>query len=120
MCFAGRPLSTSLQAKPRPVEEVQKTSLYDLHVNQKGKMVNFAGFYLPIQYEDASISASHSHTRSNYSIFDVSHMLQTYVRGKHAVQFMESLCVTDVASKFGFLKIFDDGEKIFRVVFQFN
>lgn len=68
-------------------------------------MVNFAGYYLPIQYEDASIGASHLHTRSNCSIFDVSHMLQTYVRGKHAVQFIESLCVTDVAGKWNFLRI---------------
>ncbi|XP_065222124.1 aminomethyltransferase, mitochondrial-like [Planococcus citri] len=73
-----------------------RKSVNDLHVNRNGKMVIFAGFYLPIQYEDASISASHLHiacTRSNCSIFDVSHTLQSYVRGKHAVEFIESLCV---------------------------
>lgn len=45
----------------------EKTSLYDFHVKNKGKIVDFAGYLLPIQYEDLSISASHLHTRKNAS-----------------------------------------------------
>lgn len=45
-------------------------------------MVNFAGFSMPIRYDDLSIADSSKHTRSHVSVFDVSHMLQTEVVGK--------------------------------------
>jgi len=75
---------------------IQKTCLHDFHVDQGGKMVDFAGYYLPIQYKDLGIAASHKHTRTHCSIFDVSHMLQTRVYGKDRIRFMEELCVADV------------------------
>lgn len=74
----------------------KQTSLYDLHVNNKGKLVDFAGYLLPVQYADLGISASHLHTRNHASIFDVSHMLQTYVRGKDAIECFESVCTADI------------------------
>jgi hypothetical protein len=43
--------------------EIKKTCLYDFHVAQGGKMVDFAGYYLPIQYSKEGIAASHLHTR---------------------------------------------------------
>uniref|UniRef100_A0A1Y1MQD4 Aminomethyltransferase, mitochondrial n=1 Tax=Photinus pyralis TaxID=7054 RepID=A0A1Y1MQD4_PHOPY len=73
------------------------TALYKLHVEQGGKMVNFAGYYLPVQYNDLSITNSHVHTRENASLFDVSHMLQTEVTGKQCVNFFEELCTADIA-----------------------
>lgn len=57
------------------------TPLYDFHVQNGGKIVNFGGFLLPVQYSDLSIVQSHLFTRENASIFDVSHMLQTEIRG---------------------------------------
>ncbi|XP_059088911.1 aminomethyltransferase, mitochondrial-like [Tigriopus californicus] len=72
------------------------TCLYDFHVAQGGKMVDFAGYLMPVQYEGLGIAASHLHTRKHASIFDVSHMLQTCIRGKDRIKFMESLCVADV------------------------
>lgn len=80
----------TLQAQPK------KTSLYNVHVNNKGKIVDFAGYLLPVQYSNMGISASHLHTRNNASIFDVSHMLQTYVRGKDAIECFESICTADI------------------------
>lgn len=75
----------------------KKTPLYDLHeLHAKGKLVDFAGYLLPVQYANLSISASHLHTRQHASIFDVSHMLQTYVRGKDAVECFESICTADI------------------------
>lgn len=74
----------------------KKTPLYDLHEQYKGKLVDFAGYLLPVQYGNLSISASHLHTRQHASIFDVSHMLQTYVRGKSAVECFESICTADI------------------------
>lgn len=59
-------------------------------------MVDFAGYSMPVQYDSLGIVASHLHTRQHSSIFDVSHMLQTYIFGKDKIKFMESLCVADV------------------------
>ncbi|KAK5638938.1 hypothetical protein RI129_013233 [Pyrocoelia pectoralis] len=73
------------------------TALYNLHVKEGGKMVNFAGYYLPVQYNDLSITNSHLHTRKNASLFDVSHMLQTEITGNHCVEFFEELCTADIA-----------------------
>ncbi|XP_038207151.1 aminomethyltransferase, mitochondrial [Zerene cesonia] len=73
-----------------------KTSLYGLHERYGGKIVDFAGFLLPVQYSDMSVSVSHLFTRSNASIFDVSHMLQTNVHGKDSIDWFESLCPVDL------------------------
>lgn len=65
----------------RQCSSATKTSLFDFHVQKGGKMVNFGGFMLPVQYADQSISNSHVFTRENASLFDVSHMLQTEIQG---------------------------------------
>lgn len=75
---------------------LKRTCLYDFHVANQGKMVPFAGFEMPVQYGNHSISASHIHTREHVSLFDVSHMLQTKVFGKDREKFMESLVVGDI------------------------
>ncbi|XP_017578701.2 aminomethyltransferase, mitochondrial [Pygocentrus nattereri] len=75
---------------------LKRTPLYDFHRAQGGKMVEFAGWSMPVQYKDSHI-ASHLHTRQHCSIFDVSHMLQTKVYGKDRVKFIESLIVGDIA-----------------------
>lgn len=56
----------------------KKTQLHDFHKDQGGKMVEFAGWSMPVQYKDSHIT-SHMHTREHCSIFDVSHMLQVSV-----------------------------------------
>jgi len=76
----------------------KKTCLYDFHVEKGGKMVNFAGFEMPVQYNDLSINESHLHTRQNSSLFDVSHMLQMLVKGKDRIEFIESITVADIQS----------------------
>lgn len=78
--------------------EVKKTALYDFHVLNKGQMVEFAGWSLPVKYADLSVSESHHHTRNKASVFDVSHMLQTKWVGKDRVNFIEKLVVGDIAS----------------------
>ncbi|XP_038149980.1 aminomethyltransferase, mitochondrial [Cyprinodon tularosa] len=75
---------------------LKKTPLFDFHRHHGGKMVDFAGWSMPVQYKDSHI-ASHTHTREHCSIFDVSHMLQTKIHGKDRVKFMESLVVADIA-----------------------
>jgi glycine cleavage system T protein (aminomethyltransferase) len=78
--------------------EVKKTALYDFHVGEGGKMVPFAGYLMPVQYGGLSITQSHLHTRTQCSIFDVSHMLQSEIHGKDKIEFMESLVTGDVGA----------------------
>lgn len=75
-----------------------KTSLYDIHLKYGGKMVDFAGWSLPVQYENFGIIESCLHTRSKASLFDVSHMGQLHIYGNDREKFIESLTVGDMSS----------------------
>lgn len=61
-------------------ERAKKTSLFDFHVTRGGKIVNFAGYLLPVQYADQGIVQSHLHTRAPgcASIFDVSEIFPSW------------------------------------------
>ncbi|XP_057666605.1 aminomethyltransferase, mitochondrial [Diorhabda carinulata] len=74
----------------------EKTALYDFHVENGGKIVNFGGYLLPVMYNDFSMVNSHLFTRKNASLFDVSHMLQTEIRGNRCIDFLESICTADI------------------------
>lgn len=77
-----------------------KTSFYDLHLSIGGKMVPFAGYELPVQYEGLGVLKEHNHTRASgcASLFDVSHMGQIRWHGKDAIKFIEKMVVGDIAS----------------------
>lgn len=75
---------------------LHSTVLHDFHVANEGKMVEFAGYSMPVQYGKVGIATSHKQVRSGCGLFDVSHMLQSKVHGKDRVRFMESLIVGDV------------------------
>uniref|UniRef100_A0A8C6IRE4 Aminomethyltransferase n=1 Tax=Melopsittacus undulatus TaxID=13146 RepID=A0A8C6IRE4_MELUD len=75
---------------------LKRTPLDALHRSRGGRMVPFAGWSLPLHYEQGHLQ-SHLHTRSRCSLFDVSHMLQTRVYGQDRIRFMESLVVGDIA-----------------------
>ncbi len=53
-----------------------RTPLFDLHVAQGGKMVPFAGYSMPVQYDGLGVLKEHLYTRSAAGLFDVSHMGQ--------------------------------------------
>ena len=61
------------------------TPIYHTHVNLEGKMVSYAGYYLPIQYP-TGIVKEHIAVREGVGIFDVSHMGEILVRGKDALE----------------------------------
>jgi Aminomethyltransferase folate-binding domain len=67
--------------------KLRETCLYKFHVEKGAKMMNFAGFNMPVEYK-AGIIGAHLHTRKHVSIFDVSHMLQTIVCGKDRFEFI--------------------------------
>ena len=60
--------------------ETKKTSLNSLHQKYGAKLVEFAGYEMPIQYKDGIVQ-EHKFTRSSSGIFDVSHMGQLFISG---------------------------------------
>jgi len=74
---------------------LRKTPLWETHVAAGGKMVEFGGWDMPVQYPDGIVK-SHEHTRTAAGLFDVSHMLGCVLRGADRVAFMEKLCTADI------------------------
>ena len=62
-----------------------KTPLYDAHVKAGGKIVPFAGYLLPVQYETGVIK-EHMAVRTQAGLFDVSHMGEILCEGKMLLQ----------------------------------
>ena len=71
-------------------DSLKTTPLYKVHNDNRAKLVPFAGYYLPIQYENGII-AEHNHTRNSVSIFDVSHMGQIKISGPMIYDAMEKI-----------------------------
>ena len=74
---------------------MKKTTFNNLHKENKGKLVEFAGYEMPIQYE--GIIAEHKAVRESVGVFDVSHMGEVEVRGKDAFDFVQKLTTNDVS-----------------------
>jgi aminomethyltransferase len=73
---------------------LKRTPLYDLHLELGARMVAFAGYSMPVQYE--GVKAEHLHTRAGAGLFDVSHMGQIIVRGADAALKLETLVPVDL------------------------
>lgn len=73
----------------------RKTPLYEEHVKLGGKIVNYAGWLLPVQYE--GLTPEHEAVRSKAGLFDVSHMGCIWVRGKDAEKFLNYLLTNDIS-----------------------
>ena len=76
--------------------ELKKTGLYDLHIANGAKMVPFAGYYMPVQYDSLSVGDSHAFTRTHASLFDVGHMCQHLLNGPGVNGLLERLTPADV------------------------
>ena len=75
--------------------QLLRTPLYDWHVANQGRMVDFAGWSMPIQY--TSIVDEHQATRKAVGLFDISHMGRILVEGPKAGTFLDSLLTRSVA-----------------------
>lgn len=73
----------------------EKTPLYETHVRYGGKIVEFGGWLLPVQY--AGIIAEHRAVREKAGLFDVSHMGEVRVKGPGALAFLQKVVTNDVA-----------------------
>ena len=73
---------------------LKKTALYDTHVRLGGKMVEFAGYSLPVQY--SGILEEHKAVRTAAGLFDVSHMGEFLFRGVNAESALNALLTNDI------------------------
>jgi aminomethyltransferase len=76
--------------------ELKRTPLYDAHMRLGARMVDFAGWEMPIQYE--GISVEHEAVRTCAGMFDVSHMGEVEFTGSDALEYLQNLVTNDVSS----------------------
>ena len=74
---------------------MKTTALNKKHKELGAKMLPFAGFEMPIQYE--GVNAEHETVRTKVGVFDVSHMGNFFVSGKDALSFLQYITSNDVA-----------------------
>jgi aminomethyltransferase len=77
-----------------PQTALRRTPLHDRHVAAGAKLVPFAGWEMPVQYE--SVKAEHLAVRGACGVFDVSHMGEIETRGPDATRLLQRLVTNDV------------------------
>ncbi|QQS34447.1 MAG: glycine cleavage system aminomethyltransferase GcvT [Acidobacteriota bacterium] len=75
---------------------LKKTPLNDAHRALGGKMVDFGGWDMPVQYS-AGVIEEHNRCRTRSGLFDVSHMGEIWVEGPDAISFVNRLTTNDVS-----------------------
>lgn len=74
---------------------LHKTPLAEEHVKLGARMVDFAGWWMPVQYK--GVREEHNNVRTNVGLFDVSHMGEIRVKGPKALETLQWLTTNDVA-----------------------
>jgi aminomethyltransferase len=74
---------------------VKRTALYDEHVSAGGKIVDFAGWEMPVQF--TGISSEHEAVRTKAGMFDISHMGKFAFRGPDLIETFQSLVPSDLS-----------------------
>lgn len=77
------------------VDQLLQTPLHAWHVQHNGRMVDFAGWSMPVQY--SSIIDEHEQTRNAIGMFDVSHMGRLYFEGTDVDKFLDTLTTRRVS-----------------------
>lgn len=77
---------------------MKRTTFNNIHKQLGAKLVEFAGFEMPIQY--SSIIAEHKAVRNSVGVFDVSHMGEVFVKGDKALDFVQHITVNDASKLF--------------------
>jgi len=86
----------------------QRTPLYEKHLESNGKMVDFAGWEMPINY--GSQVKEHNQVREDAGMFDVSHMVVLDLKGKDVKSFLQYLLANDVD------KLKDEGKALYSAM----
>lgn len=74
---------------------MKKTVLYDTHVALGAKIVPFAGYEMPVQYE--GVNAEHDAVRNGVGVFDVSHMGEFFLKGEKAIDLIQKVGTNDAS-----------------------
>src|SRR6056297_42415 len=74
-----------------------KTPFYEKHRQLNAKIVDFAGYRMPVSYP-GGINHEHETVRNNAGVFDVSHMGEFMVDGKNAEAFLQNITINDVST----------------------
>ena len=74
---------------------MKQTPLYEQHVKLGGRIIDFGGWALPVQY--TGIVEEHEHVRTAAGLFDVSHMGEITVKGRDAESFIQHLVTNDIS-----------------------
>ncbi|PTN09560.1 glycine cleavage system aminomethyltransferase GcvT [Mangrovibacterium marinum] len=74
---------------------MKKTVFNEIHKAAGGKMVEFAGFEMPVEF--AGIKTEHLAVRENVGVFDVSHMGEFWVKGPHAADLVQYVTTNDIS-----------------------
>ena len=77
---------------------MKRTKFFNIHKKLNAKVVEFAGYEMPIQY--SSIIAEHKAVRDSVGVFDVSHMGEVFVSGEKALEFIQHITVNDASKLF--------------------
>ena len=74
----------------------RQTELYERHVALHGRMIEFAGWLLPVQYPSGPLEEHHT-VRRAAGLFDIDHMGQLVVKGPEALAYLQRLVTIDVS-----------------------
>lgn len=74
---------------------LKQTPLYEQHISLGARMVDFAGWDMPVQYE--GLIPEHNAVRNAVGIFDVSHMGEFIVEGSQATEFLQYILTNDAS-----------------------
>ena len=77
---------------------MKETAFTEIHRSLGAKLVEFAGFEMPVQY--SCIIEEHLAVRKRVGVFDVTHMGEFIVRGKDAAAFLQRVTINDVSKLF--------------------
>ncbi|GMU95180.1 glycine cleavage system aminomethyltransferase GcvT [Ignavibacterium album] len=77
---------------------MKRTKFYNIHKNLNAKLVEFAGFEMPVQY--TSIIQEHKTVRHKVGVFDVSHMGEIFIKGARALDFVQYITINDASKLF--------------------
>jgi len=77
---------------------MKNTALLQKHLDANAKMVPFAGYNMPVQYE--GVNAEHETVRTGVGVFDVSHMGEFFLRGPKALDLIQRVTTNDASVLF--------------------
>ena len=75
---------------------MRKLQLNDKHIDAGGKMVEFAGYSMPVQYE--GVNVEHETVRNDVGVFDVSHMGEFLISGPNALELIQKISTNDAST----------------------